>query len=164
MVDNALSNERASLLPNTTQMPNLYLDRYMAFLTCDEWKVLSYTVRRIFGFGKLTDRISISQYAHGMKDASGVQLDYGTGLSEQGVGKILKVLIGFGVIVEIDGDKGNQGKCYGLELDPTQIRDDLIWQRNVETQERNQKRTETMRQRASEKRERGQSHRPHVPN
>ena len=46
------------LLPNTTQVPNVVLDRWMASMTEAEIKVVLYVVRRTYGFRRTSDRIS----------------------------------------------------------------------------------------------------------
>ncbi len=73
----------SEFIPNSFQTPNVYIDRFMHLLTAEEWKVLSYAVRRIFGFQKRSDRISLSQFMHGTRSTlNDVQLDYGTGLTK----------------------------------------------------------------------------------
>ena len=47
--------------PNGYRTLNDYADRYMHLLTSDEWKVLSYVVRRTFGFQAREGRISLTQ-------------------------------------------------------------------------------------------------------
>ena len=46
------------LLPNTTQVPNVVLDRWMASMTGAEIKVVLYVVRRTYGSRRTSDRIS----------------------------------------------------------------------------------------------------------
>lgn len=86
------------ITPNHTQIPNEYLDNYMAELSGAEWKCLSYLARRTFGFQKRADKISISQFQNGMKDKNGKQLDKGTGLSNRVVIASLKKLEKIGLI------------------------------------------------------------------
>jgi hypothetical protein len=49
------------LLPNTTQVPNVVLDRWMVPMTGVEIKVVLYVVRRTYGFRRTSDRISVAQ-------------------------------------------------------------------------------------------------------
>jgi len=49
------------LLPNTAQVPNVVLDRWMASMTGAEIKVVLYVIRRTYGFGRTSDRISVAQ-------------------------------------------------------------------------------------------------------
>ena len=53
------------LLPNTTQVPNVVLDRWMAPMTGAEIKVVLYVVRRTYGFRRTSDRISVAQMSMG---------------------------------------------------------------------------------------------------
>jgi hypothetical protein len=45
------------LLPNTTQVHNVVLDRWMALKSGAEIKVVLYVVRRSYGFRRTSDRI-----------------------------------------------------------------------------------------------------------
>jgi hypothetical protein len=49
------------LLPNTTQVPKVVLDRRMASMTGSEIKVVLYAVRRTKTFRRTSDRISVAQ-------------------------------------------------------------------------------------------------------
>ena len=69
-----------SLIPNSTQIPDVILDRWMSQLTGAELKVLLYVARRTYGFGKSSDRISLQQIARGIRRRDGSVLDLGTGL------------------------------------------------------------------------------------
>ena len=73
------------LLPNTTQVPNVVLDRWMASMTGAEIKVVLYVVRRTYGFGRTSDRISVGQMVDGIVKRDGIRLDYGTGLGRSTV-------------------------------------------------------------------------------
>jgi hypothetical protein len=104
--------------------PNEYADRFMAYLTSDEWKVLSYACRRTFGFRTKQDNISISQFVGGaMKyDGSGYR-DKGTGLSKSTVTKCLAYLeeVGLMSMVANNDPKINKGALWGLELDYNKV-------------------------------------------
>ena len=80
------------LLPNTTQYPNFVLDWIMPLLTGEEFKVLSYVIRRTLGFRKQGDEISISQIANGIVKRGVGRVDLGTGLSEPTILKALSYL------------------------------------------------------------------------
>lgn len=114
----------SDLIPNSYQTPNAYVDRFMFLLTPEEWKVLSYAARRIFGFQKRQDRISQSQFTHGtISKADGHQLDRGTGLSKPTVIKALNSLIAYHVMREVAKNDShlNHGALYELELDSDKI-------------------------------------------
>lgn len=83
---------KSKYYPNTTQFPNALFDEAMAFLTSDEWKVLSYIVRRTYGFQKESDIISINQLLKGIVKKDGTVLDCGTGLSETRLYRAIKGL------------------------------------------------------------------------
>ncbi len=112
-----------TFVPNSFQTPNAYVDVFMAFLTGDEYKVLSYATRRILGFQKRQDRIAISQFTDGIRTREGEVLDRGTGLEERTVRKCLANLAAFGLMVrEAENDpKANQGVLWGLQWDPKRI-------------------------------------------
>lgn len=88
-----------SLIPNSTQVPDVILDRWMAALSGAEFKVLMYVARRTYGFGKDADRISLSQLARGIRRRDGSRLDCGTGLSRSGVKAACNGLIARGLLV-----------------------------------------------------------------
>src|SRR5512139_3133906 len=114
-----MSNDDKSFIPNSYQTPNAYCDQLMYLLTPPEWKVLSYAVRRIFGFQKRQDNISLSQFVHGTTTASGEALDHGTGLGKSTVMACLANLMRYKLIVKLaDNDPNkNEGDLYALQLD-----------------------------------------------
>ena len=69
------------LIPNTTQVPNVILDEWLAILTGAMVKVVLYVARRTYGFQRQSDHIAISQIVNGFVRRDGTRLDYGTGLS-----------------------------------------------------------------------------------
>lgn len=103
--------------PNGTIVPDDVFDVLMPVCTGAEYKVLSYIVRRTFGFKKEKDNISLSQLVDGiMKRKTGKKLDGGTGLSKAAVAVALKGLTEKGII-EV---RHNQSKKKGYE--PTTYR------------------------------------------
>jgi hypothetical protein len=107
----------SQIIPNTFQCPNYYCDHLMYLLTGDEWKVLQYTVRRIMGFHKRQDHISLSQYTDGIKNKNGDHLDHGTGLSRDTVRNSLDFLIGANILVLVGAETCKEGRCYSLQMD-----------------------------------------------
>lgn len=87
-------------LPNSTQIPNVVLDYWMADLSGAEFKVLMYIARRTYGFGKASDRISLTQISEGIKKRDGSILDQGTGLSRASVIRAIQVLISKGLLIK----------------------------------------------------------------
>ena len=69
----------SNFIPNSFQTPNAYVDQFMHLLSGPEYKVLCYLVRRIFGFQKRQDRVSMRQITSGIRNREGDFLDHGTG-------------------------------------------------------------------------------------
>lgn len=53
--------EKFKVEKDFTQTPDVYFDSIMGTLTDGEWKVLSVIIRKTLGFGKLSDKIAMSQ-------------------------------------------------------------------------------------------------------
>ena len=118
------SHRTPSFITNSYQTPNEYADRFMHLLSGDEWKVLSYTVRRIFGFQKREDRISLTQYQYGKRSKqTGEMLDYGTGLSRKTIIKVLASLCNFRLMVKLatNDPRLDEGACYALQTDSSKV-------------------------------------------
>jgi phage replication O-like protein O len=109
-----------ALIPNSTQIPDLILDRWMAELSGSEFKVLLYVARRTYGFGKESDNISLNQMASGIRRRDGTILDLGTGLSRSGVKSACNGLIQRGVLVRTNNRSEEGRECeestYRLNL------------------------------------------------
>jgi phage replication O-like protein O len=88
-----------ALIPNSTQIPDVIFDRWMAELSGAEFKVLLYIARRTYGFGKDADQISLNQLARGIRRRDGTWLDRGTGLSRSGVKAACNSLITRGLVI-----------------------------------------------------------------
>jgi hypothetical protein len=113
----------SKIIPNSFQTPNYYVDVLMELLTPEEFKVLSYASRRIFGFQKRKDRISLSQFTTGTTNDDNEKLDTGTGMSINTVRKCLASLSKYGIIRKIapNNPKQNKGDMWTLELDIEKI-------------------------------------------
>src|SRR5262245_59224409 len=98
-----------ALIPNSTQIPDVILDRWMAVLSGAELKVLLYIARRTYGFGKDSDNISLNQLARGIRRRDGTVLDLGTGLSVSGVKVACSTLIAKGLVIR-SANMGQDGK------------------------------------------------------
>ena len=97
--------------PRTTPTPDEFYDRVLAEIdNLAELKVVLYVIRHTFGWGKLIDRISLSQFVHGVtrrgmiREGGGsklveIPLDRGTGLSEPSVREGLRRAIRHGYLV-----------------------------------------------------------------
>jgi hypothetical protein len=109
-----------ALIPNSTQIPDIILDHWMADLSGAELKVLLYVARRTYGFGKESDNISLNQMAEGIKRRDGSSLDHGTGLSRSGVKSACNGLIQRGLLVRVNNRSEGGQECeestYRLNL------------------------------------------------
>lgn len=89
--------------PFTTPVPDQFFDLLLARIdSLAELKVVLYVLRRTFGFGKLVDRISYSQFSEGIRVRRGEeerQLDEGTGLSPPSVSDGLRRALAHGYLV-----------------------------------------------------------------
>ncbi|HEX3560320.1 MAG TPA: hypothetical protein VHU19_14025 [Pyrinomonadaceae bacterium] len=128
----------ATFIPNSYSTPNDYADQLMHLLSGEEWKVLSYTVRRIFGFQKRRDHVSLTQYQEGTR-AAGRHLDYGTGLSRPTIIKALATLCKYGLmtLVALNDLQHNEGDCYALQLDASKVDMEGLLKRNAERRQTN---------------------------
>lgn len=108
-----------NLLPNTCQTPNVILDQWMFSLTGAEFKIVMYAVRRTYGFGRNSSRISKSEFVHGTKDKDGNLLDHGTGLGKSTVKDAIHSLVDKGILKERLGlaqSGANATNRYSLNL------------------------------------------------
>ncbi|MBX9625557.1 MAG: replication protein [Gemmataceae bacterium] len=112
-----------ALIPNSTQVPDVILDHWMAELSGAEFKVLLYIARRTYGFGKDKDAISLSQIAGGLKRRDGTVLDRGTGASRSSVARSLKALEERGLIVRTSNLSED-----GREFEENTYRINLDWE------------------------------------
>ena len=108
-----MDDRKHNLIPNSTQIPNVILDLILPRIPEAEARCLLYICRRTFGFHRISDRISFSQFIDGIKSRNGEILDYGAGLSRQSVSEGLKNLIKAEAILVKKTSKGN---CYKINL------------------------------------------------
>lgn len=108
-------NATEKVIPNSFQNPNAYVDRAMELLTGDEFKVLSFATRHIFGWKDKLNRgcapISLTMLEHGYVTESGVRYG-GTGLSRPSLVKILSSLCQFKLLVK--EATGKDGDVFSL--------------------------------------------------
>ena len=100
--------------PNTTPVPDIYFDTLFPELGKGSLKVLLYLVRRIFGFKKEGDTVSLSQICAGIRRRDGTTLDRGTGLTRQVVTTAVRELEELGVIAATRrlSEKGDPAPTY----------------------------------------------------
>ncbi len=100
--------------PNTTPVPDDYFDLLIPRLGKASLKVLLYLTRRIFGFKKEGDTVSLSQIRAGIRKRDGAILDRGTGLSRHAAARAIRDLEAMGVITATRGvsDEGDPSPTY----------------------------------------------------
>ena len=90
-------------VPNYTQIPNIFFDKFLTILGINELKVLLVIYRKTFGWHKKKDRISLSQ------------LEKMTGASRTHILESVEDLIQKGLIIKtLEGDLGNQMTFYEI--------------------------------------------------
>lgn len=102
------------LKPNSTQVPNIILDKLMYRLPDAEFRVIIYICRRTYGFQRESDQISYSQFIDGIVKRDGTRLDGGCGLSRPSVSKALNTLLELKLVVR---EKNARGDIYKINLD-----------------------------------------------
>jgi hypothetical protein len=113
--------------PKGTYTPDVVFDVLAPNLKESELRVLLYIIRRTYGFKKDSDNISISQMSKGIQKIDGKVLDYGTGMTKQGVIKGVAGLLEKGIVVaqrNRSREKGDEATTYTLRFkgDPVSTR------------------------------------------
>ena len=101
---------RKDYIPNSTQIPNDFIDLLNPRLPEAEARCITYICRRTYGFHKKIDRISLSQFTHGITNKDGKRLDFGVGMTNAPVVEALKNLVNSEAIFKIKDTKGNLRK------------------------------------------------------
>jgi phage replication O-like protein O len=105
--------------PRYTQIPDQLFDELLADLSGAELKCLLYIMRHTFGWGKDSDRISISQLSRGIVTKQGRVLDRGTGLHRSTVITAVASLEAKGIIRSEHNqarDGGEDTKTYSVVI------------------------------------------------
>ena len=92
------------LKPNFTQVPNVLLDDFMSQVDSDTFKVLMVICRKIYGYHKDSDRISLSQ------------LQSISGLTRKMVKKAIRILIERKVLYILENETRTHARRYTLIL------------------------------------------------
>lgn len=123
------------IIPNSFQMPNVFVDKLMSLLTSEEWKVLCFAVRRILGYqdniSSRRDNIAVSQFVR-------------CGLSRTAIMRALHSLAGFNVLIPI-GSASTDGQLYELQVDGGAIAWELLETRRATARQSQADRTEAAR-------------------
>lgn len=111
----------SKFIPNAFQTPNAYVDEYLWLLSPEEWVVITYAARRIFGFNKDSDRIGMAQFRDGIKTLDGRYLDHGTGLPEGSIRKAIRALIDYRLLIVINKATATEATEYSLQLNSDNV-------------------------------------------
>jgi hypothetical protein len=128
-------------IPNSFQVPNLYIDALYPLLDHEEQAMLIFACRRIFGWQKRTDRISASQFADGCDMNVNTVADRLKNLSEY------KVFI----LVNENDQKENAGPEWALQLSSSAVDWDGLKVRKEEKARKNQARIQAARAKLQDK-------------
>lgn len=107
--------------PNTTQVPDVFLDEIMSTLNEAELRVMLYIIRRTYGFKRDEDTISLAQFSRGIITYDGRCLDGGTGMKRTSVIRGLRSLEKrqlIEVVRVVTAEHGKQPSSYRLVLKP----------------------------------------------
>jgi hypothetical protein len=114
-----------SLIPNTFQHPNAYVDWLAYYLTPEEEKVLNKAIREILGWHNRIEsrqaRIALSVFEHGkVSKETGERLCMGCGLGLGAIRKSLKMLDEYKILVKM-GDANSDGQMYRIQDNYQQV-------------------------------------------
>lgn len=133
-----------SVLPNTFQNPNEYVDQAMELLSAEEFKCLTFATRHILGwqdtFVTRQRPMSFTMFERGFDSKETVEKPSrhfgGTGLSRKAIGDALHELVKYKFLVK--ADRVGDGQIYYLSEEPDW---DGLKNRAIERLEKNRKRT-----------------------
>ena len=139
----------STLYPNTTQVPNLVLDKYMPLLSDSELRVYLFAIRQIMGWveHQATRRAHIPLSCF----VGGDHCSDGCGLSEPAIKKALKALVQYGLLKKI-GTPTQAGQEWELVFDESEIDHTGLIERRDAKKAKNKKRTAAGRAIAKEQR------------
>jgi hypothetical protein len=152
-----------SILPNTFQHPNIFIDRLMYFLTPEENTVLTFAVRRILGFqeniSSRKDNISLSQFVEGIRSRKdNTPLSNGCGLGTTAVRNALENLAKFKILIPTtEKPDPRKGQEYWLQENDIAIDWDGLEQRRIEADDKARRQTQKARCAVEQKASAGQN-------
>ena len=151
--------KQTSFIPNSFCTPNEFVDQLMHLLQPNEWVVLSFVCRHIFGWkDKIASRtaaISLSMLKDGFTTEKGEHY-HGCGLSHPAIVTALNSLTKYNIL-EKEGDATQKGQKYHIPEDDEKIDYAGLQQRISDKASANQKRTAKARGVINDKRLGGQS-------
>ncbi len=145
-----MTTSKNGFLPNSFQVPNLYLDRVMPLLELSEFAVLMYAARHILGWDDVQDRcahLSLTAFERGHRGQSGC------GLSRPVIKEALDRLEEFGLLERVGKPSSRKGQAWKLVLDESAVKWDQMQARRDEKEAKNHKRTRPATKASIEKRE-----------
>jgi hypothetical protein len=105
--------------PTSTQTPDAIFDYWLTRLTGGELRVLLFLVRRMYGWKKEQDDVSLSQLVNGIVDRSGNKISEGAGVSRSTAIGAVKCLVTKGLIqksLNKDGAGADEAPTYRLTI------------------------------------------------
>lgn len=93
------------LIPNSFQVPNIFVDKLLPYLKPSDTKIILFICRKTYGWQKSIDRISLSQF------------EKGTGLSSRLLIDRLKVLVESGILVKEPSKIHGDSYAVNIEAD-----------------------------------------------
>lgn len=149
----------STLLPNTFQTPNDYIDQALELLTSEEFKCLMFAVRHIYGWqdkiGSRRSCISFTMFEHGIPTNSDKHYG-GTGLARVAIQKALDALDHYKLLIKV-GEPTTKGQEYEIGIEPDW---EGLRQREADRLEMNRKRTEVARKKRASKKEKVSKDKP----
>lgn len=104
-------------LAGTTPTPDIFYDVIAPTLDEGELRVMLYLIRRLHGFSKSDDAISLTQFCCGMARKDGSHLDRGTGMCRKAVAAALSKLEARDLVrIDRGSPKGRITSVYRLNL------------------------------------------------
>lgn len=155
----------ALLYPNSFQVHNFYVDNLLHLLDGNEWKVLTYIIRRIVGFHKESDHISLTQLESGICKQNGEQLDHGVGLSRPCLIRVVDNLLKFGLIVLVEDKRSVKvGRRFQLQFDTDKVNFAALQDRAALKDAQALEKSKSMHKKSTNKGSGGKHHLPLVVN
>lgn len=154
-----MSEANPKYIVNTFPSLNAHVDEAMQYLDGDEYKILSFAERHIFGWKDHDEKrgkpISLSMFENGFITKDGKHYG-GTGLGRKTIIKKLERLVKYGLLVEV-GTPTPKGQAYNIGQNPN-VQGLANDEESIKRQQANQKRGAKMRAAQTAKVEGGSSH------
>lgn len=143
-----------SFIPNSFSTPNGFVDRLLGLVTPEEWVVLSFITRHIFGWqDSLKTReatISLSVIENGFTTSEGKAFG-GCGLSRPVISTACKSLTRYRILVKV-GEPTERGQCWRIPDDDSEVDYQGLEARLEQKRQKGKSRIEKATKRSAEKR------------